>query len=655
MFAPPKYKLPEPVINPINYMSSEDLLHERGNEFIFDVECFRNFFLIGFMSYRTGRTTFVEMSDTEAFNYGKLQWIVQNVTLTGFNSKNYDMPMLWAANAGMNCGQLHALSTAIIRGEKQVWRLEKEFKFKQHRCDHIDIMQVAPAAPQMLGLKQYGGRMHLNKLQDLPVQPYDDLTFEQQQQVKLYNVNDLIVTAHLRSKLEEPIALRKRMGLLYSLDLRSLSDAQVSEKVISAELKSKSGVDAFVPKVPVGTTFRFKNPEYMRFYGEKTQALHSSILGTDFVVDANGKVQILVDGQWRSAKDYWQIKIGKSLYRVGIGGLHSSEQSQTYFTDDSHTLFDRDVASYYPVIILNQGLFPNHLGPAFLQTYREIVNRRLAAKDAGDISTANSLKIAINGSFGKLGSRYSPFYAPDLMVQVTLTGQLSLLMLIEMLEWVGIPVVSANTDGVVIRCPQGRQSDYLSVVQQWEAITGFKTEETRYKSIHSRDVNCYFAIGESGKIKAKGAYTNDLSFQDKNRESLMTNPNGTILTEAVMMFLKTCRDPNPITIEQTITKCREISKFLFVRRVKGGAAKDGVYLGKVVRWYIAKNQFGDIRNVTPNAKNITTTVSETAGAMPMMDLTDFPRDVDYDWYIRRAHRILRDVGYYPKPEQLSLF
>ena len=34
-------------------------------------------------------------------------------------------------------------------------------------------------------------------------------------------------------------------------------------------------------------------------------------------------------------------------------------------------------------IILNQKLYPSHIGPAFLETYKDIVERRLAAKKAG--------------------------------------------------------------------------------------------------------------------------------------------------------------------------------------------------------------------------------------------------------------------------------
>ena len=98
----------------------------------------------------------------------------------------------------------------------------------------------------------------------------------------------------------------------------------------------------------------------------------------------------------------------------------------------------------YPSIILNLGLYPKHLGTAFLEVYRSLVERRLAAKKEKRTVEANTLKIVINGSFGKLGSKWSTLYSPDLMLQVTLTGQLSLLMLIERLTLAGVPVRSVT-------------------------------------------------------------------------------------------------------------------------------------------------------------------------------------------------------------------
>ena len=43
-------------------------------------------------------------------------------------------------------------------------------------------------------------------------------------------------------------------------------------------------------------------------------------------------------------------------------------------------------------------------------------------------------------------------YSPDLLINTTITGQLTLLMLIEMITLSGGKVKSANTDGIVILC-----------------------------------------------------------------------------------------------------------------------------------------------------------------------------------------------------------
>src|ERR1039458_7021487 len=43
---------------------------------------------------------------------------------------------------------------------------------------------------------------------------------------------------------------------------------------------------------------------------------------------------------------------------MGIGGLHSSEKSVAFFSDAENDLVDRDVASYYPRILLNCQLAP---------------------------------------------------------------------------------------------------------------------------------------------------------------------------------------------------------------------------------------------------------------------------------------------------------
>lgn len=235
----------------------------------------------------------------------------------------------------------------------------------------------------------------------------------------------------------------------------------------------------------------------MLFKSPGLRDLLRDIVASDFVIDENGSP---IEPPSLSGQ---AVTIGKGVYRMGIGGLHSSEVSTVHHADEQYMLVDRDVASYYPNIILLCRLYPKHLTEAFLSVYRSIVETRLKAKRDGNSVVANALKIVANGSFGKFGSKYSLLYAPDLMIQVTVTGQLALLMLIESLEADGIEVVSANTDGIVIKCLRSRENDLLRHVTVWEKVTGFETEETQYKALYSRDVNNYIALKKKAATRAR--------------------------------------------------------------------------------------------------------------------------------------------------------
>ena len=272
---------------------------------------------------------------------------------------------------------------------------------------------------------------------------------------------------------------------------------------------------------------------------------------------------------------------------------------------------------------------------------RSIVERRLAAKKAKDSVTADALKITINGGFGKLGSKWSVLYAPALFLQVTLTGQLALLMLIECLEKHGIPVVSANTDGVVIKCPVAKAPEMAVIVDWWECVTGFDTEATEYAAIYSRDVNNYIAIKAGGGVKTKGTYA---------KTSLSKSPANEVCTDAVVAFLA-----RGTPIEQTIRDCQDIRKFVTIRTVKGGARWKGQYLGRVVRWYYGRGETGCIEYKSSSYK-----VARSEGARACMALpAEFPADVDVDWYIRESTEMLNDLGvshdYFLSPPQASLW
>lgn len=599
---------------------------------VFDIECYENYFLIAFTSLASGKVTYFEKTSSHEFNVQKLNWLVHTFCLVSFNGINYDAAILAMALAGASTSAMKAATHDIIVNGTRPSDVLKRYKVKALKLNHIDLIEVAPLRAS---LKIYGGRLHAPRMQDLPFHPETLLSPDQITITRWYCVNDLVQTAMLHESLRDQLALRETLSAEYDLDLRSKSDAQIAEAVIGQELQRLSGDRIHKPVIEPGTRYRYRVPQFLRYQTPLMQWVLNRVQNAWFVVGEEGAV-----GMPPELKEM-QVRIANGVYRMGIGGLHSSEQTTAHVVGDDYVLVDRDVASYYPFIILLLGLYPHHLGPAFLKVYRKIVERRIAAKRAGDKVTADSLKITINGSFGKLGSKYSILYSPDLLIQVTVTGQLSLLMLIERLELAGITVVSANTDGIAIKCHKSRQADMNAIIAQWERDTGFETEETQYRALYSRDVNNYIAVykepsknkdGTFTYAKVKGAYA---------KPGLQKNPTNMICVNAVIELLV-----NGTPLTTTIRGCTDIRQFVNVRTVKGGAVKDGVYLGKSIRWYYGRDTRGTIVYAESGKQ-----VPRSEGAKPMMDMpAQFPSDVDYEWYEREAERMLVDIGYSVRPD-----
>lgn len=620
-------------------MDDDALLNARARRerMIFDIEVYRNYFLCAFTSLQTGAVAYVEMSEDEPeLNINRLGWIMTNFTVVGFNSHNYDVPLISMALAGKSCDQIKTASDKIIIEELRYSDVLRSYKVKNLKdIDHIDLIEVAPL---QASLKIYGGRLHTPRMQDLPFHHAERLNFEQRAIVRWYCVNDLTQTAFLHESLKEELQLREEMTQQYGVDLRSKSDAQIAEAVIAHELERLNKRRPERPQIDPGTCYQYQVPSFIKFTTPLMIWATGVIASAKFIVAEHGSVEM--PPQVGALK----LQIANNIYRMGIGGLHSSETCAVHIADADTQIYDRDVTSYYPAIILRCGLYPKHLGTNFLRVYGGIVDRRIKAKTDGFKAVANSLKIVVNGSFGKLGSKWSIFYAPDLLIQVTITGQLSLLMLIERLELAGFMVVSANTDGVVMKCPKVRRAELETLVKQWETDTGFQTEETEYSAYYGRDVNNYIAVkkpDKKGKVgtKNKGAFANPWNDPSASAMRLHKNPTNTICIDAVEALLT-----KNVPIAETVQACKDIRKFICVRKVKGGAVKDDQYLGNSIRWYYAAGETGEIIYAQSGNK-----VPRSDGAKPVMQLpTELPSDIDYAWYISETESILRDVGYLPK-------
>ena len=574
--------------------------------FVLDIECYPNYFLIAMKDFKKDKLyTFSHQSKFKSKEIKKIREIYNAKKLiVTFNGNRYDIPMIDFALTGANVEELYLLSQKIINDNLATWMIYR--KFEQTILNHIDLIDVPPGV--RIGLKLYGARLGSKKLQDLPYKFDTDLSKKQIKVIELYCENDLNVTKELYDATLDLTKLREHMSTKYGMDLRSKGDAQIAEAVMVSEL---DGVQK-PPSLGKNYRIKYKAPKYIKYHNKELRAILSNLQKIDFELDGQGSVIL---------PPMDPITIGETTYKMGIGGLHSQESNLAV----EGGMRNADYASMYPFIMICNDYYPDHIGKKFIKVFQKIVETRINAKKSGDKLTADSLKIVINSVFGKLGSKYSKLYSPDLMLHTTITGQLTLLMVIERLEEkLNIRVKSANTDGVEYQCSDKKWPKAIKVMDEIDKISGYTMEHESYEALYARDVNNYIAKYD-GYVKTKGAYSEN---------GIRKNPVTPICFEAVRQFVN-----KGIDLESTIRNCDDINQFLSVRRVTGGATWKGKYLGKIVRWYYSKK--GEIITYEKNGNK----VPMTDGAKPMMDLKDnLPDDLDFDWYIRYAERALGDIN-----------
>ncbi|MBE0469617.1 MAG: hypothetical protein IBX55_08955 [Methyloprofundus sp.] len=587
---------------------------------VIDCEVYANYFLLSALHVPTRRILHFEKFNDSALDVRKINNMLSKNTSVSFNGNNFDLPLITAALTNASNEKLKEICDKIIKSNLPAWKIAQSLNLSASKdWDHIDLIDVAPG---QASLKIYGGRLHSKKLQDLPINPDAIITADQTQLLREYCENDLQTTLELYQLLEKQIDIRVRMSEQYGLDLRSKSDAQIAEAVLKSELTKATGKHYTMPTLNDNYYCKYQDPKIISFKTKQLQDIFEKILATNFELGSNGAVQL---PPWLKTQ---KINIGGTNYQMGIGGLHSCEKSRALFCQDDEILIDLDVASYYPSIILQQRLAPNFMGHDFLKVYQSIVDRRLQAKKENDSVTANTLKIVVNGSFGKLGSKWSALYAPDLLVQTTITGQLALLMLIESLELAGVSVMSANTDGVVIHTLKDNENIIDEITFNWMMSTSYELERTDYRAVVSRDVNNYLAVKTDGSSKGKGVFAPG---------GLAKNPDCPIIYKAVAEHVA-----QGTRVADVIINCDDIRQFVVVRRVTGGAIWRGELLGKAVRFYYSNET--DPNECIHYVKN-SNKVPKSAGARPLMQLPDYlPIDIDYDFYVEMAEKLKCEIG-----------
>ena len=341
------------------------------------------------------------------------------------------------------------------------------------------------------------------------------------QEMADYNDNDVYIVAELIRMNQEEVLLRYRISEEYKVDVFSASRSTIADKVI---VKLYSKYTGLHPKAFIDTKTIRRKIVVSEILSDKIA------FSTPELNDILSGIRSLTLRGEKGEFDREFTFMGTS-YTIATGGLHSNEIPAVYTENDDNIIVDRDVASYYPNMIRSLKVCQKHLLPkAWFRIADTIVDERLEHKHLSKDKSLDSkerdkhataaacLKIVANaGIFGKMGSEKSFLCDKKAMYQVTINGQLFLLMLIEKLELAGIHVISANTDGIVTVVPRKLEKTADDICHWWEKHLGLELEFTYYTKYVTEGVNSYLTIKRGGSCKFKGRMNPKMFLEDLSK------------------------------------------------------------------------------------------------------------------------------------------
>lgn len=574
---------------------------------IFDIEVYQNFFAAVFLDgWGFHIFTLSEKEDLikYIFDGGKV--------FVGYNIFHYDNPVLKYIHENENLSEkdIFDFSQRIIQGDNQYFRmLLKE--------PAIDLFAMKFKRYQ-LKLKEVAVRLGCMNIQCLPYPSDTMLNDEQKIEVIRYCINDILITAQAWERAQEDIELRKRIGNDYGIDVLSDGEGMICEKLFRHLYQQKTGsslpwkIERGDEDVKVSdlipSWISFKSPDLSK-------------LPEDFKSIESPACEL------RNIQK--EIEFCGKVYRLGSGGIHSTDEAGIFTASEESAIFDLDAASYYPSIILRSKLYPDHLGSEWTEILRELTQKRLGAKHARDKIISDTLKIVINGANGKTWDERSFMYDPKVYYSVVLTGQFGLLMLIEALGQDGVEILSANTDGVIASFERRKIDMFDRVCQTWEATTRFELEKTEAIKYIRKDINDYILIKTDGAIKARGIF---------EEPSLSRKADAPIVSKALRDYFISNRP-----VEETIRSGKNILDFAYSFSAKKGFSifANHEELSSTVRWYVCNN--GVTLEKRKEGKTIKISNASRAKIINHLSSTEVPDDIDFEHYIQEAKKIILQI------------
>ena len=427
--------------------------------------------------------------------------------------RNYRLPY-----ATVDLQQVYGLHAATVLTNKDTGAREKfgkslkqtSINLKWHELLDFTLPPIDEEEYNLYWCKQdrYRG-LTLSELNKLITNDFERYVLPKYVEPMLYyNKNDVFLCCEMVRQKPDEVKLRYSITNAFGVNVLSSARANIADKLTIKFYSNMSGLSPkqFIKERTERTKLSFKKIifPHIKFKTPELQKMLSEMM------------QVTIT---RTNKDAFskEIEFYGTKYTLATGGIHSQDPPRICRSDDKSVYLHHDYTSYYPSIMISYNIAPKHLDRAtFVKMVDYLKQTRVKCKHTPDSEGhvmegvpnkigAEALKIVINSIYGKLGSELFFLYDRFAQMQVTINGQLMTMTLIEELELNGIHVISANTDGIVIKLPRDKFNVYKEITDRWNETNKMGADYEEYQMIASRDVNNYFDIQTDGTIEYKGA------------------------------------------------------------------------------------------------------------------------------------------------------
>lgn len=624
------------------------------NFIFYDIETTKNCFLV-VLQYNDMQVVYKISKYRNDYKQMVKHWkslIQRNFCFVGYNNIAFDAQIIeFILQKERTAEEIYAESQRVIEipTETKFLQLIPEWKLS---FKNIDIFKIKgfDSRAKATSLKFLEFNLRMASIEEMPL-PHDiEYTEEQEKDLEEYCKYDVFATIHCFNELdiESEVNVRMTTGENFNVNILNAAEPRMAKTIFLKELsrvlgKSKDELKQDKEKyLSSFTTFNVNIPEYIKYEGKELNImldyfrnLKINRYNTKNVIDK-------------------EIRNGNVTAYLGSGGLHSSVKPQIIIPDENEEIIDIDWVSFYPFLKIRNGFYPKYLTEKYLEVYYNFYLERKKHKKGTPLNYA--MKILLNSSFGLMNEENSPIYDPIAFMNVTITGQLTLLMFTEMIlkRCPKTFIISQNTDGILLKIKKEDKENILELCKEIVEITKIDTEIEYYKKVIVQDVNNYISINVNGSIKRKGIF----EVRDDIYKTGLWNKNTSfnIIPLALQAYFVEKKDIRQFIKSHTniydfLGAVKKKSDFELYYYDKQGNKHD---CQKITRYYLSNQGYYLVKDYghkkdakTDKMKHVTTKVEANNGCKVLNKVTDENalnyKDLDYNYYISETEKIIFEI------------